>query len=113
MAEHIELQLQLPGVPPVIGVEQRDEITPDEPDRVVARCGDTRVALIHVANAWLVVIARAYELCGVIAGPVVEHDDLELVMGLGECTVDRTGHAVRAIVRRDDYADTFAHGLTE
>jgi len=99
--------LDLLGLPQVVGVQEGDEIAGGGGDARVARGRHAGVLPADVAQARVAPAADA--LRGVVGGPVVDDDDLEALVGLGERAVDRLPHHAGTVIGWDH--DGYLHGV--
>jgi len=80
-ARHVELHLELLGLPEIVGVEERDVVAPHHPQPDIAGGREPPVRPPDVDDARSI----GGDAGGrVVGGAVVDHDDLAVGMGLGE-----------------------------
>ncbi len=100
-----EPELELPGGPCIVGVEQGHEITPAQGDSPVAGRGHAAVRVKEVTHPRVIPIGPLDQVARVVGRAVVDDEDLGVLVSLGPDAVDRLADAVGAVERRDDHAD--------
>src|ERR1044072_5333341 len=103
--QELSLQLEFLWKPDVIGIKERDQLALGDSDSVVTR---GRNALVFLANVFDFAIVRLNHVGSVVDRPVVDDDDLEILVGLAYDAVNRRADVGRGIVRR--YYDTYSRG---
>ena len=100
-----ELERELAGAPHVVGVQKGHELPAGPGQAGVTRARHAGLLLEDVDHARVAAVARRDDLPGLVGGPVVDDDRLELGPLLGQHAVDGAGDHRRAIVSGDDHAD--------
>ena len=102
--ERFKLARDLRGRPEIIGVDKGDQIGRRRSPSHVARRRHTGIGLPHHADARIDRGMRQHRFDRAVARAVIDHDDLELGVGLrahaAQCLIDRR----LAIISRDDHA---------
>ena len=106
-AEDLDLGTELPRLPDVIGVEERDELATRRIQARVASCGQSSVGFVEIADATILI--RGHGLASVIRRAVVDQDYLKIPVRLREDAVDRLANNVCPVVTRYDNADKTRH----
>lgn len=102
-----QLVLELLGQEAVVGVEKREVVTACLRDRGVARGSGAAALLPRDQDP---VAVRFRDGARVVFRAVVDDDDLERPMRLGEGALDRLGEVGPGVVRGDQDADQFRGG---
>jgi hypothetical protein len=100
-----DLDLQLPGTPDVVRVEERHVLTVHLGERPVAGCGRTAVRLRVEMHPRIRAEAGGQRLRRAVGRSVVDHHGVAARVGLREHALDRAHHPRDAVVRRDDHRD--------
>ena len=95
MPEAGELELELPGRPGVVGVEQSDEVTPAQGDPPVAGRGDASVLVEEIAYTRVARVGPLDQVARAVGRAVVEDENLGVPVRLRADTVDRSGQRSR------------------
>ena len=96
--------LELGRLHQVVGRRPGVELAGGELEGVGQRVGQGLVGLGQHPHLGVVVVAGEHRL-DLVLGAVVEHDQLEVLVGLGQDAVDRVGQQVGLVVDRQHHAD--------
>jgi hypothetical protein len=88
----------------VVGVHERDQLTARVPDAQVARSAEPAVGSRHHPDVGEAVGVVARNRGGPVGRTVVDHDDLEVAVGLREDAVDGLGQVVLDVEGGHDHA---------
>ena len=105
-AENGQLPLQALGHRVVVGVLDRHDGSGGRPQPLVKRSRDALVPLQSQDPAPRVGADRLLRHCSrAVAGPVVDHDQLQGLLGLTQDRRDRTGHRALVVIGADEHRD--------
>jgi hypothetical protein len=93
-----QLELELPGQPRVVRVEEGHELPSGLPQSGVARRRHALIVLPYVADAGVGCGEVTYALSRVVCGTVDDDEDLKVGPGLGAGAVDGLDHLGRTVV---------------
>jgi len=107
LAERVDVPRDDVRLPPVVVVEEGDDVAPGGPDAGVAR--GVRPPVLRVADAGDALYPlgsdRLDDGAGRVGRAVVDHDQFEAVVRLSGDGADRVGQERRPVVRRQNHAD--------
>lgn len=90
-----EQYLKVPVVPDIVVIEKGDEFAPGQRHAMIARRRRTSVGLFHLTD---IRVVAAHGLFGVVSGPIVDNEDLEILKRLRadavQSLVERSGAAL-------------------
>lgn len=89
----------------VVTVDEGDEVASCEVETGVASAGETAVFLVNNFNAGVLLCENVAKLAAHIGRAVVDEDDFEVLVGLGEDGVNATLEEFGDIIDRDDNGD--------
>ena len=95
----------MPRLPCIVGVEERDILPGRHIETRIPSGRCARVRLVPVAHASLTAVEAFDELAGAIGRTVIDDDQVEIAIRLGENAIDRLAKDRPAIEGRDDDAD--------
>ena len=101
-SKHPDLGVELPRAEGVVGIEKRDEFAARIGETAISCGRDAAVLLEQVADTRPITLDHTLRIVG---GPVVDDDDLVIVVRLGEHALDGRTDDGRAVVRRDHDRD--------
>ena len=98
-------QFQVPRLPGVIRVKECDEGTGRPIQARIPSAGHAAIGLVAIDDPRIACERGGDEVGGVVRGPIVDHEHLEIRDALGEDTGDRFQDRRSAVIRGDDDAD--------